>query len=98
LSSLFNPTRAGISEAVITPGSRFIKNTIDELHLRKRYGISPLALNRGDQVFREDLRDVTVRAGDTLVLHSDWRDLELAREDGDMVVVTDIPKTEQRPG
>ncbi len=98
LSDLFNPTRAGISEAVIPPGSRFIKHTVGELHLRKRYGISPLALNRGDQVFREDLRDVTVRAGDTLVLHSHWRDLALAQEDRDMVVVTDVPKDEQRPG
>ncbi len=98
LSDLFNPTRAGISEAVIPPGSRFIKHTVGELHLRKRYGISPLALNRGDQVFREDLRDVTVRAGDTLVLHSHWRQLAMAEEERDMVVVTDVPKDEQRPG
>ncbi|HET8553762.1 MAG TPA: SLC13 family permease [Rhodanobacteraceae bacterium] len=98
LADLFNPTRAGISEAVIPPGSRFIKHTIGELHLRKRYGISPLALNRGDQVFREDLRDVSVRAGDTLVLHSHWRQLVMAEEDRDLVVVTDVPKDEQRPG
>jgi len=98
LSDLFNPTRAGISEAVIPPSSRFIKHSIGDLHLRKRYGISPLALNRGDQVFREDLREVNVRAGDTLVLHSHWRDLARAQEDRDMVVVTDVPKAEQRPG
>lgn len=97
LSDLFNPTRAGISEVVIPPGSRFINRTIGEIHLRKRHGISPLALNRGEQVFREDLRDVSVRAGDTLVLHSDWRDLIQAQEDRDMVVVTDIPKVKQRP-
>ncbi|HEX7340798.1 MAG TPA: SLC13 family permease [Rhodanobacteraceae bacterium] len=98
LSDLFNPASAGISEAVVPPGSRFIKHSVADLHLRKRYGISPLALTRGDQVFREDLRDVSVHAGDTLVLHSHWRDLALAGEDRDMVVVTDIPKAEQRPG
>jgi di/tricarboxylate transporter len=98
LGELFNPTRAGISEVVIPPSSRFIKQTVGELRLRKRFGISVLAVTRGDQVFRDDVRAVSLRAGDTLVLHSNWRDLALASEDKDLVVVTDIPKEEQRPG
>ncbi|MBB6241344.1 di/tricarboxylate transporter [Rhodanobacter sp. A1T4] len=98
LGELFNPTRAGISEVVIPPSSRFIKQTIGDLRLRKRFGISVLAVTRGEQVFREDVRTVTLRAGDTMVLHSNWRDLSLASEDKDLVVVTDIPKEEQRPG
>jgi len=98
LGELFNPTRAGISEVVIPPVSRFIKQTVGDLRLRKRFGISVLAVTRGDQVFRDDVRAVTLRAGDTVVLHSNWRDLALASEDKDLVVVTDIPKEEQRPG
>ena len=98
LGELFNPTRAGISEVVIPPVSRFIKQTVGDLRLRKRFGISVLAVTRGEQVFRDDVRGVTLRAGDTLVVHSNWRDLSLAAEDKDLVVVTDIPKEEQRPG
>jgi di/tricarboxylate transporter len=98
LGELFNPTRAGISEVVIPPVSRFIKQTVADLRLRKRFGISVLAITRGDQVFRDDVRGVSLRAGDTVVLHSNWRDLALAAEDKDLVVVTDIPKEEQRPG
>jgi len=98
LGELFNPTRAGISEVVIPPVSRFIKQTVGDLRLRKRFGISVLAVTRGEQVFRDDVRGVSLRAGDTLVLHSNWRDLSLAAEDKDLVVVTDIPKEEQRPG
>ncbi len=98
LGELFNPTRAGISEVVIPPVSRFIKHTVAELRLRKRFGISVLAVNRGEQVFRDDVRAVSLRAGDTVVLHSNWRDLALAAEDKDLVVVTDIPKEQQRPG
>jgi di/tricarboxylate transporter len=98
LGELFNPTRAGISEVVIPPSSRFIKQTIGDLRLRKRFGISVLAVTRGDQIFRDDVRAVALRAGDTMVLHSNWRDLSLAAEDKDLVVVTDIPKEEQRPG
>lgn len=98
LADMFNPARAGISEAVVPPSSRFIKQPVGELRLRKHYGISVLAVHRGDQIFREDLRKLSLRAGDTLVLHSFWKDLALATEDRDLVVVTDIPKEEHRPG
>ncbi|TAL99295.1 MAG: SLC13 family permease [Rhodanobacter sp.] len=98
LGELFNPTRAGISEVVIPPVSRFIKHTVAELRLRKRFGISVLAVTRGDTVFRDDVRGVSLCAGDTVVLHSNWHDLALAAEDKDLVVVTDIPQELQRPG
>ena len=94
---LFNPSRAGISEAVIPPNSRFIGKTLGELQLRTRFGISVLAVNRGNEVFREEIRGITLRPGDMLVFHSIWRDLRLAGEKRDFVVVTDYPKEEQRP-
>jgi di/tricarboxylate transporter len=99
LADMFNPTRAGISEVVIPPQSKFIKQQVGELRLRKRYGISVLAVNRGDEVTRgEDVRRMSLRAGDLLVLHSYWRDLALAAESRDIVPVTDIPSEETRPG
>lgn len=94
---LFNPSRAGISEAVVPPTSRFIGHTQAELQLRKRHGISLLGINRGSEVFREDLRTIPIKAGDLLVFHSIWRDLALVAEGKDFVVVTDYPKDEQRP-
>ncbi|HJR12841.1 MAG TPA: SLC13 family permease [Rhodanobacteraceae bacterium] len=99
LADMFNPTRAGISEVVIPPQSKFIKQQVGDLRLRKRYGISVLAVNRGDEVTRgEDVRKMSLRAGDSLVLHSYWRDLALAAESRDIVPVTDIPSEELRPG
>ena len=96
-ADLFNPSRAGISEAVIPPNSRFIGKTLGDLQLRTRFGISVLAVNRGNEVFREDIRGIPLKAGDMLVFHSIWRDLRLAGEKRDFVVVTDYPKEEQRP-
>jgi di/tricarboxylate transporter len=98
LADLFNPTRAGISEAVVPPSSDFVKQRIGDLHLRKRFGVAVLAVNRGDQVFREDIRGISLRAGDTLVLHSHWGDLGMMQDERDLVVITDVPKVEQRPG
>lgn len=94
---LFNPSRAGISEAVIPPTSRYIGKTAADLRLRKQSGISLLAINRDKKVVREDVRKVALRAGDLLVFHSIWQDLAVAAESRDFVVVTDYPKGEQRP-
>ena len=94
---LFNPSRAGISEAVIPPTSSFIGKSAADLRLRKQSGMSLLAINRDKKVVREDVRKVPLRAGDMLVLHSIWQDLAVAAESRDFVVVTDYPKGEQRP-
>lgn len=96
-ADLFNPARAGISEAVVPATSRWIGKTVAELQLRRRYGVSLLAINRDKQVMREGIRDMALRAGDMLVLHSVWSDLAQAASSRDLVVVTDYPKAKQRP-
>jgi len=94
---LFNPSRAGISEVVIPPGSRLIGQTIGEARLRKRYGISVLAINRRGEILTGDLRERGMEVGDCLVSHSTWRDLAAVQNERDFVVATDIPQEEQRP-
>lgn len=95
--NLLNATRAGISEAVIAPGSNLIGKTLAESQLRRKYGISVLAVNRGDALHREDVREIPLSVGDSLVIHSFWKDLASVAEDRNFVVVTDFPKEEQRP-
>ncbi|MEE4218368.1 MAG: SLC13 family permease [Xanthomonadales bacterium] len=94
---LFNPSRAGISEVVIPPGSRLIGQTIGEARLRTRYGISVLAVNRRGDAITEAVRDVELETGDCLVSHSTWRDLAAVSKERDFIVATDIPAEEQRP-
>jgi len=94
---LFNPSRAGISEVVIPPGSNLIGQSVGEARLRKRYGISVLAVNRRGVIINEDVREQILEAGDCLVSHSTWRDLSELHKDRQFIVATDIPKEEQRP-
>nr|MBP7624670.1 anion permease [Xanthomonadales bacterium] len=61
------------------------------------FGISVLAVNRGEKIWRDEIRGRLLRQGDTLVFHGAWRDLAHAAEDHDFVVVTDYPKEEERP-
>jgi di/tricarboxylate transporter len=94
---LFNPSLAGISEAVIPPNSAFIGKKLADLRLRNQRGISVLAINRDNQILRDDLRDVALKAGDMLVMHTVWTNLTQSGRQHDFVVVTDYPKEEQRP-
>ena len=94
---LFNPSRAGISEVVIPPGSRLVGQTVGEALLRTRFGISVLAINRRGEALTEDIRDIELETGDCLVSHSTWRDLSAVSQERDFVVATDIPTEEQRP-
>jgi di/tricarboxylate transporter len=94
---LFNPSRAGIAEVVIPPGSKLIGQSIGEARLRKRYGISVLAVNRRGNIIKDEVREQLLEAGDCLVSHSTWRDLSELQTDRQFIVATDIPKEEQRP-
>ena len=94
---LFNPSRAGISEVVIPPGSRLVGQTIAEARLRTRFGISVLAINRRGEALTDDIRQVELETGDCLVSHSTWRDLSNVSQERDFVVATVIPAEEQRP-
>jgi di/tricarboxylate transporter len=93
----FNPSRSGISEGVVPATSRYIGRTAAELQLRRRYGLSLLAINRDKDVIRDDVRNVALRAGDMLVLHSLWSELAPVNRERDLVIVTDYPKAKQRP-
>ncbi len=92
-----NPSRAGISEIVIPPGSELIGQSIGTLRMRHRYRVSVLAVHRGAETLREDLRALTLRAGDTLVVHSAWEDLHALSTDRNFVIVTDYPQEIRRP-
>lgn len=97
LGDLFNPDHSGISEAVVPTNSPFIGRAQAELRLRKRYGISLLAINRDKKILRRNIRNLPIRSGDILVFHSNWTDLSQAINNRDFVVITDYPKQEQRP-
>lgn len=92
-----NPTRAGIAEVVIPPGSRLIGQTLAELRMRKTFGLSVLAVFRQHEVIRGILRNLTLEAGDTLVVHTRWSDLIPVSKDRNFVVATDFPREELRP-
>lgn len=93
-------TKAGIAEIVIPPGSQLIGKSARDVWMRKTYGISLLAIQRGEQTFREGegVRDVPLQGGDTLIVHTTWANLAHLEKDRNFVVVTsEYPHEELRP-
>lgn len=94
-------TKAGIAEIVVPPSSSLIGKTARDLWLRKRYGLSLLAVKRGEEVINAKtggVRDVVFQSGDTLVVHTLWSDLARLQKDPRFVVITtEYPHEELRP-
>ena len=103
----FAPTNAGVAELVIPPDSKLIGKSPRDLLLRKTYGLSLMAIHRGEEtlshVKTEDHAPTQIglipfQAGDMLVAHSRWDNLTRIKRDRDFIVVTtDFPQEELRP-
>ncbi|WP_317623145.1 SLC13 family permease [Thiohalomonas denitrificans] len=99
-SELLSPSQAGIGEVVLPPGSSLVGKSARDVWMRKTYGLSMVALNRGGKIFREGdgIRDMPLQPGDILVVHTAWDALARLEKDRDFVVVTtEYPHEESRP-
>ncbi|RQD67052.1 MAG: SLC13 family permease [Desulfonatronovibrio sp. MSAO_Bac4] len=91
-AEVLSAATAGVSEVVVPPRSHMIGKSLQDIRMRRTYGTSVLAVNRGGQVIRGNLRDLPLQAGDTLVLHSLWEDMVALEKNPDFVVVSsDFP-------
>ena len=91
---------AGIAEVVIPPSSNLIGKTARDVWLRKTYGIALVALHRDGETMREgdDIRNMPLHAGDTLVVHTSWERLARLEDNPNFVVITtEYPREETRP-
>ena len=93
----FNPTASGIAEIVVPPSSPSIGKSIADLGFRRNYHVMLLALYRNEKPIRENLIDIKIRGGDTLIVHCPWRNLQRFAESQDFVVATDYPREDLRP-
>ncbi|MBK1730591.1 SLC13 family permease [Thiococcus pfennigii] len=95
------PTKAGVAEIVIPPGSSLIGKTARDIWMRKTYGLSLLAIHRGGETINFEtggVRNTPFRPGDALVVHTTWLDLARLERNRDFVIVTtEYPHEELRP-
>jgi di/tricarboxylate transporter len=90
--------KAGVAEVVIPPGSSLIGKSARDVWMRKTYGLALIGLHRNGETMREgdDIRNMPLQAGDTLVVHTPWSVLERLEKDRNFVVVTtEYPRSEE---
>ncbi|AGA90105.1 di-/tricarboxylate transporter [Thioflavicoccus mobilis 8321] len=95
------PSTGGIAEIVIPPGSGLIGKSARDVWMRKTYGLSLLAINRGETHITYNsggVRNMPLAAGDALVVHTSWADLARLEKDRNFVIVTtEYPHEQLRP-
>ncbi|MES9940774.1 MAG: SLC13 family permease [Candidatus Thiodiazotropha sp. 6PLUC2] len=97
-SESLSSRKSGIGEVVIPPGSSLIGKSARDVWMRKTYGLAMIGLHRNGETMREgdDIRNLPLQAGDTLVVHTAWNVLERLEKDRDFVVVTtEYPREEE---
>ena len=95
-----SPEKAGIAEVVIPPSSKLIGKSARDVWMRKTYGIAMVSLHRDGVTMNEgdDIRNMPLHSGDTMVVHTSWSSLARIESDPNFVVVTtEYPREELRP-
>jgi di/tricarboxylate transporter len=99
-SESLSPSKAGIAEVVIPPGSQLIGKSARDVWMRKAYGLAMIGLHRNGETLSEgdDIRNIPFQAGDSLIVHTAWDALARLESDRNfLVVTTEYPHEELRP-
>lgn len=88
---------SGISEVVIPPGSNLIGLSVGQIRLRRHYNVVLLGVHRNAATIEDNLRSLTLKPGDTLILYSRWKDLAGLAKNKSFIVASDYPKEILRP-
>jgi len=81
---------AGIIEGIITPRSELVRRTLRSFAFRKRFGVNPLAIFRGNKTFVGGISDIRLQAGDALLLQGRWEKFHFMKERQDLVFTEEV--------
>ncbi len=88
--------KASFAECVIGPDSELIGRTLKQINFRQQYGVLVLALHRQGVNLRENLGDVRLRFGDTLLLQGSESAMVKVQQDRSFLMLVDVPNVTHR--
>jgi di/tricarboxylate transporter len=71
-NTTFNPAVAGIVEAVVSPRSSLVGQTIKEIRFRETFGVNVLAIHQSGKTYYRELADRPLQSGDTMLIQGTW--------------------------
>lgn len=91
-----SPEQFGVVEGIVSSRSALNGHTLKELALRKLYSINPLAIMRGSKASIENMGELVLKPGDTILLHGKWDNLRTLQENSDLIYTEDLRGEEIR--
>ncbi|WP_204113654.1 SLC13 family permease [Shimia biformata] len=85
-------------EVLITPGCKMVGRSLGSMRLRRRFGVYPLAVHRRNQNIGQQLDQLVVRVGDTLLLEGAPEDIQRLAREMELVDVSQPSEREFRRG
>jgi di/tricarboxylate transporter len=86
---------------MLSPYTTLAGQTLKEMRFREKYGVSVLAIWRGDRAYRSSLADIPLNYGDALLCYGPLERFELLARERDFVVlrteVQEKPRLEKAP-
>ncbi len=82
-----------VVEAMLAPRSRLIAETLRSSHFREKYGMSVLAIWRGDEEIIANLADIPLVFGDALLLQGTHDKLAVLSDDPDIILLMSKEET-----
>jgi di/tricarboxylate transporter len=79
-------------EAVVLGGSMLAGRTLAEADFRERTGLNVLAIAKEGEVQPTSVAQTPLDVGDTLLIQGHLRDLERARRERDLIVLSEVPR------
>ncbi len=90
-----------IVEVMLSPYTTKVGKTLSELHFREKYGISVLAIWRGERSYRTGLADFPLQYGDAFLCYGPRQRFSILASDRDFIVlkldVQEAPRLNKAP-
>ena len=88
--SLLDSNKSGFAEVIIPNRSELSGKTIKDYSIRKRFGIEPILLFSQGKEIQEDISDIKIKSGDTIIVYGLWNRIKELRESLDFVVTSSL--------
>jgi di/tricarboxylate transporter len=86
----FSPNNAGTMEAIITPRSELVGNTLRSFSFRKKNNVTPLAIFRENKTFVGDISSIPLHAGDAMLLQGQWEQFHYLKKKPGLVFTEEV--------
>ncbi len=84
-------------ELVVLPDSPYVGSRVRELQLNKHYGVKVLAIQRGGQHHRMDIRGMRIKAGDMMLVQGDLKGISSLKDASELLVIEEVDKHIRKP-